>query len=93
MSQWVHVFAVLALFTCLWAPTQRDIFWDPVFFSETKSKPASLEPLNGFLAYLDPKSWLKNLIFDKNESNKERYDLPSQLRAKFAQPYLDSRLS
>jgi len=37
------------------------------FFSETKPKPASLEPLNGFLAYLEPKSWLKNLIFDKNE--------------------------
>jgi len=35
------------------------------FFGNFRPKSALLEPLNG--AYLEPKSWLKNLIFDKNE--------------------------
>jgi len=37
-------------------------------FLETRPKSASLEPLNGFLAYLEPKLWLENLQFlEKNE--------------------------
>jgi len=51
-------------FTWLWAPTGH--FLAPVFL-ETKPKSALLEPLNGFLAYLELKSWLKNQIFNKNE--------------------------
>jgi len=35
-------------------------------FLETRLKSKSLEPLIGFLAYLEPKVCLKDLICDKN---------------------------
>ena len=36
------------------------------FCLETRLSSESLEPLIGFLAYLEPKLWLKNTLFDKN---------------------------
>ena len=68
MSQWVHIFVILAQFTWFWAPTQQAILLVPVFL-ETRPKSASLEPVNDFLAYLEQKSWLKNLLFNKNIKN------------------------
>jgi len=41
------------------------IFWLKVFL-ESRQSIESSEPLNGFLAYLEPKLWLKNPVFDKN---------------------------
>ena len=35
------------------------------FCLETRLSSESLEPLIGFLAYLEPKLWLKNTLFDK----------------------------
>jgi len=34
---------------------------------ETMLSSAFVEPLIGFLAYLEPKLWLKNPIFDENK--------------------------
>ena len=45
--------------------TNELIFWLKVFF-ESRLSIGSLEPLIGFLAYLEPKLWLKNRVFDKN---------------------------
>ena len=63
-SQWKHIFAFLAKFTWSWAPTQG-YFWTHVFL-ETRLKSPSLQPLIGFLAYLEPKLWFKNPICDRN---------------------------
>jgi len=41
-------------------------FFGSSFFLETRLRSESLEPLIVFLAYLEPKWWLKNSIFDKN---------------------------
>jgi len=40
-------------------PQPIDPFFWLKFFSETRSKCMSLEPLNGFLEYLQPKLWIK----------------------------------
>jgi len=45
---------------------------------ETRLQSASLEPLIDLLAYLEPKLWLKNPIFDKIQNVSKRYNLPSQ---------------
>jgi len=55
----VGVFCVfLAEITWPWAPTQRAIFW--LNFLESRLSSQFLELLIGFLAYLEPKLWLKN---------------------------------
>jgi len=43
---------------------QRAIFWLNLFW---KLWSETLEPLIGFLAYPEPKLWLKNPLFDKNK--------------------------
>jgi len=64
-SQQVYVSAFLAKYTVSWAPTQRAVFLIHVFL-ETMLISSSLEPLIGFVAYLEPKLWNKNSILDQN---------------------------
>jgi len=52
-----------------WAPTQPAIFLDKVVL-ETRLSSESLEPLIGFLAYLEPKRGSKNKIWEKVRSHK-----------------------
>jgi len=68
------VFKYLADFIWPWAPTR--LFW--LIFLETRRKSTSSEPLIGFSAYLKPKLWLKNPIFNKNKKLRKRHDLPSR---------------
>ena len=48
----------LVTFTQAWAPIHWAMFWFKLFL-ETRPKSASLEHLNVFLAYLEPKLWIK----------------------------------
>jgi len=70
------VFAFLAKFTWPWAPTQSVIFLIQAFL-ETGLSSESLESLIDFLAYLEPKLWLKNQYLTKIKSIHERYNFPS----------------
>jgi len=56
---------ILAEVTWPWARTQQAIFWLKLFW-ETRAMTWSLEPLISFLAYLEPKLWLKNQTLGKN---------------------------
>ena len=59
MSQWGHIFAPVAEFTCPWAPTNGSHFW-LIFFLEFRLSSKFLKPLNGLVAYLETKLWLQN---------------------------------
>jgi len=49
-------------------------------FLESRPKSTSLEPFNCFIKYLELKSWLKKIIFDKNKKVTKRYDLIYQVK-------------
>ena len=98
----VHVFAFFWL--RLRGPGRQpneSYFWLK-FSLETKLWSASLEPLIGFLAYLETKPWLKNPIFDKNQKaarkvwftlsrkNLASYNSPADSARELIKPYKDS---
>ena len=49
-------------------------FWIKIVL-ESRLSPKSLEPVFGFLAYLEPKLWLKNTVFDKIQGVTQRVSL------------------
>ena len=53
------------------------------FFLEFRLSSESIEHLIGFIAYLEPKLWLKKTIFDKNQgvSQKVQFDITGQILA------------
>jgi len=65
---------ILVTFDRPWPQPIDPFYWIKVLL-ETRSKSASIEPLIDLLAYLKPKLWLKNPVFDLIQNLKKRHNM------------------